>query len=130
MPGDAFEYAVIRVVPRVDREEFLNAGVILFCRTRRFLEARIALDASRLTAFAPWANLAEVREHLAAIPVICAGGPDAGPLGTLSQAERFHWLVAPRSTVIQPSPVHGGRAEEPATALDRLLAMLVLPPAD
>lgn len=127
MPGDPFEYAVIRVVPRVEREEFMNAGVILFCRPRKFLEARIELDEERLARFAPWAEVAGVREHLAAIPLICAGGPEAGPIGLLSQAERFHWLVAPRSTVIQPSPVHAGRTADPGRELEKLAVELVRP---
>jgi len=128
MPGDPFEYAVIRVVPRVEREEFLNAGVILFCRTRQYLDARIELDEERLARFAPWANLEDVREHLAAIPLVCRGGPEAGPIGELSMAERFHWLVAPRSTVIQPSPVHGGATDNPERELEKLVRDLVLPP--
>jgi len=128
MPGDPFEYAVIRVVPRVEREEFVNAGVILFCRPRRFLEARIELDEGRLARFAPWADLEDVRAHLAAIPLVCRGGTEAGPIGELSLAERFHWLVAPRSTVIQPSPVHGGLTDDPARELGRLVEELVLAP--
>lgn len=129
MPGDPFEYAVIRVVPRVEREEFVNAGVILFCRTRQFLAARIELDEGRLGRFAPWAEVEEVREHLAAIPLVCAGGAEAGPIGLLTQAERFHWLVAPRSTVIQPSPVHSGTTTDPERELERLAAELVRPVA-
>jgi hypothetical protein len=128
----SFDYALVRVVPRVEREEFVNAGVIVFCRERRFLEARIALDETRLLALAPWltaAERAEIRAHLAAIPLICAGGPAAGPLGRMAQAERFHWLVAPRSTIVQPSPVHAGLSDDPAATLDHLFATMVRPPA-
>ena len=125
----SFDYAVIRVVPRVDREEFLNVGVILFCRTRRFLDARIAFDPARLAVLAPTCDPAEVERYLALIPRLCRGGAAAGPVGQLTQAERFHWLVAPRSTIIQPSPAHSGLCTDPAATLDRLLAELVtLPP--
>lgn len=131
MPALAsFDYAVVRVVPRVEREEFVNAGVILFCRTRRFLEARIELNQARLRALAPAIDLLEVEERLALIPRICRGGPTAGPLGALSQAERFHWLVAPRSTVIQTSPVHSGICDDPLAELERLMATMVRLPAD
>jgi hypothetical protein len=126
MPArSSFDYAIIRVVPRVEREEFMNAGAILLCRTRSFLEARVELDTARLMAFAPWLDLAEVREHLDAIPLICTGGPEAGPIGSLSQSERFHWLVAPRSTIIQTSPVHSGLCTDPALALEHLMATMV-----
>jgi hypothetical protein len=129
MPArSSFDYAVLRVVPRVEREEFINAVVILFCRTRAFLAARIALDERRLLALAPELDsdtLAELRAHLETIPRICAGAPDAGPIARLSQAERFHWLVAPRSTMIQPSPAHSGLCTNPTAALDRLFAEMV-----
>ena len=115
------DYAVVRVVPRVEREEFLNVGVILFCRSRRFLDARIVLDRRRLGAMSPDLDLAEVADQLELIPVICGGGPSAGPIGALSPAERFHWLVSPRSTVIQVSPVHCLITEDPAATLDRLV---------
>ncbi|HLZ22236.1 MAG TPA: DUF3037 domain-containing protein [Ktedonobacterales bacterium] len=132
MPArSSFDYAVLRVVPRVEREEFLNAGVILFCRARAFLAARIALDERRLLAFEPELDadtLAEIRAHLDTIPRICAGERDAGPIARLSQAARFHWLVAPRSTILQPSPVHSGLCGDPAAALDRLYAEMVQPP--
>lgn len=130
MPALAsFDYAVVRVVPRVEREEFVNAGVILFCRTRRFLEARIELNQARLRALAPAIDLPEVEERLALIPRICRGGPAAGPLGALSQAERFHWLVAPRSTMIQTSAVHSGLCDDLAAELERLVATMVRLPA-
>jgi hypothetical protein len=119
---------VIRVVPRVERGEFVNAGVVLFCRARRFLGARVALDAARLAALAPDLDADDIRARLALIPHVCAGGPDAGPIGRLSQTERFHWLVAPSSTVLQPSPVHAGLCHDPVATLDRLLVTMVLPP--
>ncbi len=126
MPGrSSFDYAIVRVVPYVERGEFLNAGVILFCRTRRFLAARIALDTRRLAALAPDFDAALVREYLDLIPRICAGGADAGPIGELSQSERFHWLVAPRSTAIQVSPVHCGSCTDPRAALDELFGKMV-----
>jgi Protein of unknown function (DUF3037) len=120
-----YDYAVIRVVPKVDREEFINAGVILSCPDLTFLEARIQLDESRLLALDPNVDLDLVRKHLAAIPTICRGGDGAGSIGQLPQRQRFHWLVAPRSTVIQTSPVHTGRSNDPAAALERLLATMV-----
>lgn len=129
MPAlSSFDYAIVRVVPRVERGEFINAGVILFCRTRRFLAARVELDAQRLAALAPGLDPRELERHLDAIPRICAGGKAAGPLGQLPQAERFHWMVAPRSAVIQTSPVHSGRCADPQAALERLLETMVRPP--
>jgi hypothetical protein len=126
----SFDYAIVRVVPRVEREEFVNAGVILFCLERDFLAARVELDRSRLRALAPDADLSVVEEHLAAIPLVAAGGEGSGPIGRLSRRERFHWLVAPRSTIIQVSPVHSGLCDDPATALERLVARMVRrPPA-
>ena len=121
----SYDYAVIRVVPRVDREEFLNVGVIISCPARDFLEARIELDESRLLAFDPTLDIEAIRNHLASIPRICAGGPDAGPIGQLSQRERFHWLVAPRSTIIQTSRVHTGRCIDPDPVAERLLDRMV-----
>jgi hypothetical protein len=120
-----FEYAVIRIVPRVEREEFLNAGVILFCRARRFLDAHIGLDTTRLLAFAPQIDLASVEEQLGHIPLVCLGGASAGPIGLLPPPERFRWLVAPRSTIVQPSPVHGGLCHDPQHELERLAAAMV-----
>ena len=126
MPAPAsFDYAIVRVVPRVEREEFVNAGVILFCLERDFLDARVELDRARLRALAPDADLALVEEHLAAIPRVAAGGEGSGPIGKLSRRERFHWLVAPRSTIIQVSPVHSGLCEDPARALERLVERMV-----
>ncbi len=126
MPArSSFDYAVIRVVPRVEREEFVNAGVILFCLERDFLAARVELDRARVRALAPEADLDTLEAHLQAIPRIAAGGEGSGPIGRLSARERFHWLVAPRSTMIQVSPVHAGLCEEPARALDHLFERMV-----
>jgi hypothetical protein len=121
----SFDYAVVRVVPRVERGEFINAGVILFCRELRFLEARVMLDEERLGFFAPWVDTAEVQGHLAVIPLVTSGSPEAGPIGRLDLAGRFHWLVAPRSTIIQTSPVHSGLCTDPAIMLDRIFETLV-----
>lgn len=126
--ADTYDYAVIRVVPRVERAEFVNAGILLSCHAARFLHARIALDEDRLLALHRGVDLDTVRRHLAAIPAICAGGPQAGPIGQLPLRSRFHWLTAPRSTIIQTSPVHTGRCTDPATALEHLLQRMVLPP--
>lgn len=130
MPAQpSFDYALVRVVPRVEREEFLNAGVILFCSERDFLAAKVHVDRERLRALFPDVDLAVVEEHLAAVPRIAAGGEGSGPIGRLTTRERFHWLVAPRSTVIQVSPVHSGLCDDPAAALERLFARMVLPGA-
>lgn len=114
----SYDYAYIQVVPRVERCEFINAGVILFCRTKRFLAAQIHLDEGRLQALAPYLSIGLVCTHLELIPRICAG---EGPIGQLERAERFHWLVAPHSTVIQSSPVHSGLCHDPADALAKLI---------
>jgi len=120
-----YDYAVVRVVPKVDREEFINAGVIVSCPDLSFLEARIKLDEARLLALDPNIDLDLVRNHLETIPTICRGGDEAGTIGQLPQRQRFHWLVAPRSTMIQTSPVHTGRCHDPAAALERLVATMV-----
>jgi DUF3037 family protein len=125
MARHAFQYAVIRVVPRVERGESLNAGVILLCRPKRFLAARVGLDATRLRALAPDVDPATIETHLAAIERIAAGDRSAGPIAALGQGERFHWLVAPSSTVIQPSEVHTGVCDDPAEELDHLFEALV-----
>jgi hypothetical protein len=128
MPArSSFDYAVVRVVPRVERGEFVNAGVVLFCRTRRFLAAHIELDRARVAALAPWVDLDEVERNLAVFPLVAAGGAAGGPIGLLPQADRFHWLVAPRSTMIQISPVHPGLCDDPHAALEELVEMLVRP---
>jgi DUF3037 family protein len=124
----SFDYAVVRVVPHVEREEFINAGVILFCHDREFLEARIELDEERLLALAPDVDLPLVRRHLEAIPRICKGGPDAGPIGQLPLRERWHWLSAPRSTILQVSAPHTGLCEAPEGSLERLLERVVRRP--
>lgn len=125
---NTYDYAIIRVVPRVEREEFVNAGVIVLCQGKAFLEARIELDESRLRAIDPSPDIESIRAHLATIPAICAGGDGAGPIGRLSRRERFHWLTAPRSTIIQTSPVHTGRCDDPAALIERLLDKMVRPP--
>ena len=128
---NSFDYAVVRVVPRVERGECLNVGVIFFCRSRRYLRALIELDAPRLLALYPDSDIALIQQHLATIPRICEGGPTAGYIGQLSQQERFHWLVAPRSTIIQTSPAHSGLCADPAATLEHLMNTLVrLPPSD
>ena len=115
----SYDYAVIRVVPRVERQEFVNAGVIVWCKEQDLLESRIDLDESRLRALDASVDFDAVRRHLASISRICAGGPDAGPLGKLSKRERFDWLVAPRSTIIQTSPVHAGRCADMTATLEQ-----------
>jgi Protein of unknown function (DUF3037) len=120
-----FDYAVVRVVPRVERGEFLNAGVILFSSTAAYLCARIELDRERLLALASDVDLALVEGHLDVIPKVCEGGAEAGPIGGLSQRQRFHWLVAPRSTIIQTSPVHSGVHHDLDAALQGLFERLV-----
>ena len=119
--GEPFEYAVLKVVPRVDRGECINAGVVLYCQAERFLGARVHLDPARLKALDPGADLEAVRS-------VCAGGPEAGSVGRLPLGERFGWLVAPRSTVVQPSPVHTGLTDDAEAELERLLSRMVLPP--
>ena len=126
MPS-SFDYAVIRVVPRVERGELINAGVIVSCPAQAFLAARIELDVDRLRALSPATDPTEVAAALAVIPLIAAGDPRGGPLSSLPRSERFHWLVAPRSAIIQTSPVHTGLCDHPSAALDQLLARLVLP---
>jgi Protein of unknown function (DUF3037) len=116
----SFDYAILRVVPRVERQEFINAGVVAFCLEKRYLAARIRLDETRLRALWPEADVEQAREHLEAVRRICEGDPAAGPIAGLSQRERFHWITSPRSTIIQPSPVHTGVCDEPEGLLDRL----------
>ena len=123
----SYDYAVIRVVPRVERQEFLNAGVLLWCQDQDVLQARIELDETRLRALDATVDLDTVRRHLASISIICAGGSEAGPIGKLPKRERFDWLVAPRSTVIQTSAVHSGRCADISLTLERLLDTMVRP---
>ena len=120
-----YDYAIIRVVPRVERGEQINVGVILSCVDGEFLEARIELDTERLLALDPGIDVAAIRGLLATIPAVCKGGPDAGPIGELPPRGRFRWLVSPRSTIIQTSPVHTGRTTDPVAALERLLDTMV-----
>ncbi len=128
----SFDAAILRVVPRVEREEFVNVGVVLFCQARGFLEARVELEPARLQALAPGLiDLHEIEQHLEHILRVCAGDRAAGPLSQLSPLERFHWLVAPRSTVIQVSPVHSGFCFDPVATLDHLMETMVkLPKVD
>lgn len=123
--GDSYDYAVVRVVPRVDRGEFINVGVILSCESRQFLQARIEVDEQRLLALDPSIDLDAVRRHLQAIVQICAGSPSAGPVARLPRRDRFHWLTATRSSIIQTSPVHVGRCTDPAASIERLLERMV-----
>ena len=121
-----FEYAIVQVLPRVERGEAFNAGIVLMCRPRRFLGARTALDESVLVALSPDGDPEVVRRHLAVIESIAAGQADAGPIARLSMPERFHWLVSPSSTIIQPSVVHTGLTSDPAATLEHLFRTLVL----
>jgi len=123
----SYDYAVIRVVPRVERQEFVNAGVILWCQEQDFLEARIELDDARVRVLDAAADLDAVRRHLASISIICAGGADSGPIGKLPKRERFDWLVAPRSTIIQTSAVHTGRCSDVGSTMEKLLETMVRP---
>jgi len=127
VPADTFDYAIVRVVPRVERGEHINAGVIVACATQRFLAAKIALDVARLRALDPAIDVDEVAAALAAIPLVAAGDPRGGPVAALPPGERFHWLVAPRSAVIQTSSVHTGLCADPVVVLDELMARLVAP---
>jgi Protein of unknown function (DUF3037) len=121
----AFSYAIVRVVPSVERGERLNAGVVLFCRQRGFLGARVALHEDRLAALSRETDAAAVRRHLEGIVRIAEGDPDGGPIAALSQSERFGWLSAPSSTIVQPSEVHTGLTDDPARTLDDLFEELV-----
>lgn len=124
-PRDPYLYAIIRVVPRVERGERLNAGVVLLCRSRRFLGATTVLDDARLAALSPDCDPAAVRTNLDAIEAIARGDEAAGPMARLTIGERFHWLVAPSSTIIQPSEVHTGLTDDPAAELEHLVRTLV-----
>lgn len=121
-----FAYTVLRAVPRVERGEFINVGVVLFCRERRFLQARIGLDAARLQILAPESDAAEIRAQLEAIVRVADGDADAGPIARLSQSERFHWISSPHSTIVQRSEAHTGLTDDPATTLEHLFRTLVL----
>ncbi|GHO44324.1 DUF3037 domain-containing protein [Ktedonospora formicarum] len=123
----SYDYALLRVMPSVERGECVNVGVILFCRTRQFLEALIALDERRVLALDPDLDLEVLREHLETISLICEGKEEGGPIARLTLSERFHWLVAPRSAIIQTSVVHSGLCSDPATALQHLVNTMVKP---
>ncbi|MBC7924955.1 MAG: DUF3037 domain-containing protein [Bryobacteraceae bacterium] len=128
----SFDYAVLRVVPRVERGEFLNAGLIMLCLTRNFLSARVHFEEPLLLSICPDLDTDTVKRHLEAFPRICSGEPDAGPIALLPNRQKFHWLVAPRSTIVQVSPVHCGLCESPAEMFESLFARLVtrvVPPA-
>ena len=127
-PASPFAYLILRVVPSVERGESLNVGVVLFCRQRGFLGARVELDEARLAVLAPSVSLAEVEEHLAALVRVTEGDPAAGPIAALDQSERFGWLSAPSSTIVQPSEVHTGLCEDPEQTLDSLFERLVAGP--
>jgi len=120
-----FEYALLRVVPRVERGEFINAGVVLYCQDAKFLDARIHLDLERLRSLDHNVDPETVRAHLEVARRVCEGGPEAGAVGLLPPGQRFGWLVAPRSTVVQPSPVHTGFADDPEEAIEHLLRVMV-----
>jgi len=126
VPRKPFEYAIVRVLPRVERGEAFNAGIVLMSRPHRFLDARVELDEAVLTALAPDCDPQNVLAHLDAIERVARGDAAAGPIAALSMAERFHWLVAPSSTIIQPSEVHTGLTDDPAATLEHLFRTLVL----
>ena len=121
----SFDYAVLRVVPRVERGEFINAGVVVFCLEQKFLQARIQLDEARLGALWPGVDCGQIQDHLEGIERICSGDRAAGPIALLSQRERFHWIVSPRSTVIQVSPVHSGICSSSEESLEGLFRLFV-----
>ena len=121
----SYDYAIIRVVPNVERGECINVGALLFSRTQRFLRVRIHLDQARVLALAPDLDLVAIQQELDDIVRICQGGPEAGPLGQMSQSERFHWLVSPRSTIIQTSQVHTGLCADPEAALEQVIKTMV-----
>ena len=120
-----FEYAIIRVVPRVEREEFLNIGVILYCKKENFLKVKYLLDEERLKCFSGYIDVAEVKDHLCSFERICRGDADAGAIGKLDIASRFRWLTATRSTVVQASKVHPGFCTDAGETLDRIFGQLV-----
>ena len=120
-----FEYAVIRVVPRVEREEFVNVGVIVYCPAQSFLAVEFEINEQKLRAFAPDLEIAEIEKHLRAFEQISRGGDQAGAIGKLAAGARFRWLIAPRSTIVQTSPVHSGLCADAKTALNRLLDLMV-----
>lgn len=126
MPGHLFEYAVIRVVPRVEREEFLNVGVVVYCARQRYLNTKITIDKERLKSFAPWLDIEQLEQYLSAFQKICAGEKDSGPIGKLDAASRFRWLTATRSTLVQSSKTHPGLTTDLERTLDKLHTCIVL----
>lgn len=125
-PRSPFAYSVLRAVPRVERGESINVGVIVFSRPRRYLGLRYVVDEPRLRAFAPDCDVALIRERLEALARVADGDASAGPIARLHRPERFHWLVSPASTIVQPSEVHTGLTDDPAATLDHLVRTLVL----
>lgn len=121
----AFEYAVVRVMPHVEREEFFNAGVVLYCPSQKFLDTRLQLDEEMVRVFCTKINIDELREHIKAFETVCKGGNDAGPIGKLPIAERFRWLTAPRSTILQTSRPHPGLCDDAGEMLEHLHKQLV-----
>lgn len=124
-----FAYTVLRAVPHVERGEYINVGVVLFCREKKFLGARVGLNPGRLLALDPGAAVEDIAAQLEAIVRVAEGAAGAGPIACLSQSERFHWLSSPHSTIVQRSEPHTGMTDEPAATLDRLFRDLVLTPA-
>lgn len=125
MPGHLFEYAVIRVVPKVEREEFLNVGVIVYCARQRYLQCRITLSQERIQHFAPWLDVQQINDYLQAFERICTGAPDSGPIGKLDAASRFRWLTATRSTLVQTSKIHPGFSNDLEATLAKLYDCMV-----
>jgi len=121
----AFAYAVVRVVPDIEREEFLNAGLILFCRPRQYLRAMTALDREALRAVRPDSDAAAIGEQLRLVEAVAAGTLEVAPFASMSQSERFHWLTTPRSTLVQPGPLHAGMSDDPDATFDHLFTVLV-----
>jgi hypothetical protein len=124
-PDDAFQYAIWRVVPSVERGEALNVGVVVYCRRRQFLAARVLVDETRLHALSPDLDVDAIRRHLDGMTRVAAGDPDGGAIATMPQSERFGWLTAASSTIVQPSPIHTGLCGDPQAVLDRLYTRLV-----
>ena len=120
-----FEYSVIRLVPCVDRGEFVNVGVILYCPDEQFLRSAIEINHDRVRSICPTIDFREVSQHLNAVEKICEGGKEAGPIGSLPTGERFRWLTAPRSTIVQSSPVHTGICSDPVDTIEKLMAKMV-----
>jgi DNA-directed RNA polymerase subunit N (RpoN/RPB10) len=124
-PDDAFQYAIWRVVPSVERGEALNVGVVVYCRRRQFLAARVLVDESRLRTLSPDLDIDATRRHLDGMARVAAGDPDGGAIAAMPQSERFGWLTAASSTIVQPSPIHTGLCADPQAVLDRLYTRLV-----